>query len=85
MSSSRPCCAGASLPVAREPLEPREATLASLICGRLPGVRLNEHLSHPGERGTAASIGGGLRRACGLHVDSKGVVHELSIGSHARN
>jgi len=49
MSSSQPCCAGASLPVAREPLEPREATLASLICGRLPGVRLNEHLSHPGD------------------------------------
>src|SRR5262249_26207690 len=28
---------------------------------------------------------GKLRRACGLSVDSWGVVHELSIGDHARN
>jgi hypothetical protein len=26
-----------------------------------------------------------LRRACGLSVDSWGVVHELSIGGHVRN
>jgi hypothetical protein len=28
---------------------------------------------------------GKLRRACGLSVDSWGVVHELSIGGHVRN
>ena len=28
---------------------------------------------------------GKLRRACGLSVDSRGVVHELSIGGHVRN
>ena len=33
----------------REPLETRKATLASLLRGSLPGLRLNEHLAHPGE------------------------------------
>ena len=33
----------------REPLETRKATLASLLRGSLPGVRLNEHLTHPGD------------------------------------
>jgi bifunctional non-homologous end joining protein LigD len=32
-----------------EPLETRKATLASLLRGSLPGLRLNEHLSHPGD------------------------------------
>jgi bifunctional non-homologous end joining protein LigD len=31
---------------AREPLETRKATLASLLRGCRPGVRLNEHLDH---------------------------------------
>jgi bifunctional non-homologous end joining protein LigD len=30
----------------REPLETRKATLASLLRGCRPGVRLNEHLEH---------------------------------------
>jgi ATP-dependent DNA ligase len=30
----------------REPLETRKATLASLLRGSLPGLRLNEHLAH---------------------------------------
>jgi bifunctional non-homologous end joining protein LigD len=33
----------------REPLETRKATLASLLRGSLPGVRLNEHLAQPGD------------------------------------
>jgi ATP-dependent DNA ligase len=32
-----------------EPFEVRKATLASLLRGRQPGLRLNEHLAHPGE------------------------------------
>jgi ATP-dependent DNA ligase len=46
----------------REPLETREAALASLLRGRLPGLRLNEHLAHDGEsvfrhQSTASLIG----------------------------
>jgi ATP-dependent DNA ligase len=33
----------------REPLETRKATLASLLRRSLPGLRLNEHLTHDGE------------------------------------
>jgi bifunctional non-homologous end joining protein LigD len=33
----------------REPLETRKATLASLLRGSLPGLRLNEHITHPGD------------------------------------
>jgi bifunctional non-homologous end joining protein LigD len=33
----------------REPFETRKATLASLLRGSLPGVRLNEHLAQPGD------------------------------------
>ena len=33
----------------REPLETRKATLASLLRGSLPDVRLNEHLAQPGD------------------------------------
>ena len=33
----------------REPIEVRKATLASLLRGCLPGLRLNEHLTHPGD------------------------------------
>jgi bifunctional non-homologous end joining protein LigD len=33
----------------REPLETRKATLASLLHRSLPGLRLNEHLAHPGD------------------------------------
>src|SRR5215475_11080660 len=36
----------------REPLETHKATLASLL---LPGLRLNEHLAHDGERYSATS------------------------------
>ena len=35
--------------VRREPLETRKATLASLLRGSLPGLRLNGHLAHDGE------------------------------------
>jgi bifunctional non-homologous end joining protein LigD len=33
----------------REPLETRKATLASPLRASLPGLRLNEHLAHPGD------------------------------------
>jgi hypothetical protein len=32
-----------------EPFETRKATLASLLRASLPGLRLNEHLTHPGD------------------------------------
>jgi bifunctional non-homologous end joining protein LigD len=35
--------------VRREPIETRKATLASLLRRCLPGLRLCEHLSHPGD------------------------------------
>jgi bifunctional non-homologous end joining protein LigD len=33
----------------REPIETRKAALTSVLRGCLPGLRLNEHLAHPGE------------------------------------
>jgi bifunctional non-homologous end joining protein LigD len=33
----------------RAAFETRKATLASLLRGSLPGLRLNEHLTHPGD------------------------------------
>src|SRR5262245_17146277 len=33
----------------REPIETRKATLTSLLRNSLPGLRLNEHLIHPGD------------------------------------
>ena len=33
----------------REPFETRKATLASLLRGSLPGLRLNKHLAYPGD------------------------------------
>ena len=33
----------------REPLEVRKQTLASLLHGALPGLRFNQHLTHPGD------------------------------------
>jgi bifunctional non-homologous end joining protein LigD len=33
----------------REPFGTRKATLASLLRVSLPGLRLNKHLSHPGD------------------------------------
>jgi len=33
----------------REPLETRKATLTSLLHGSRPGMRLNEHLTYPGD------------------------------------
>ena len=33
----------------RAAFETRKATLASLVRGSLPGLRLNEHLTHPGD------------------------------------
>jgi bifunctional non-homologous end joining protein LigD len=33
----------------REPLEVRKQTLASLLRGCLPGLRINEHLPYPGD------------------------------------
>jgi bifunctional non-homologous end joining protein LigD len=33
----------------REPFETRKATLASLLRGSMPGLRLNEHLTPPGD------------------------------------
>jgi ATP-dependent DNA ligase len=40
------CCDGEDL--RRAGFETRKATLASLLRGCLPGLRLNEHLTHPG-------------------------------------
>jgi ATP-dependent DNA ligase len=46
----------------REPLETRKATLASLLRGRSPGVRLNEHLKHQAARSSSVTPEDGPRR-----------------------
>src|SRR5215472_16659068 len=48
----------------REPLQTRKATLASLLRGSLPGLRLNEHLAH--NRVEAARLALPLRPVEGL-------------------
>jgi hypothetical protein len=42
----------------RESIETRKATLASVLRGCLPGLRLNEHLAHPGELVCAMGLEG---------------------------
>jgi ATP-dependent DNA ligase len=58
----------------REPLEVRKATLASLLRGSLPGLRLNEHLTHDGE-----SV---FRHACKMGLE--GIVSKR-LGSRYRS
>jgi bifunctional non-homologous end joining protein LigD len=59
----------------REPLETRKATLASLLRGSRPGVRMNEHLEHD----DAAIV---FRHACALGCE--GIVSKR-LGSIYRN
>jgi bifunctional non-homologous end joining protein LigD len=59
----------------REPLETRKATLASLLRGGKPGVRLNEHLEH--DDGAVA-----FRHACALGCE--GIVSKR-LGSPYRS
>jgi ATP-dependent DNA ligase len=51
----------------REPLETRKATLASLLCGSLPGLRLNQHLAQcsamPASSAARASCRSGWARS----------------------
>jgi ATP-dependent DNA ligase len=47
-----------------EPLETRKATLASLLRGSFPGLRLNEHLAHDGESVTGTPARWALRASC---------------------
>jgi bifunctional non-homologous end joining protein LigD len=58
----------------REPLETRKATLASLLRGSLPGLRLNEHIAHDGE-----SV---FRHACKLGCE--GIVSKRSARAIGR-
>jgi len=58
----------------REPLETRKATLASLLRGSLPGLRLNGHLAHDGE-----SV---FQHACKMGLE--GIVSKR-LGSHYRS
>jgi ATP-dependent DNA ligase len=58
----------------REPFETRKATLASLLRGSLPGLRLNEHLAHDGE-----SV---FRHACKIGLE--GIVSKR-LGSRYRS
>jgi len=58
----------------REPLVVRKATLASLLRGCLPGLRLNEHLAHDGE-----SV---FRHACKMGLE--GIVSKR-LGSRYRS
>ena len=58
----------------REPIETREATLASLLRRSLPGLRLNEHLAHDGE-----SV---FRHACKMGLE--GIVSKR-LGSRYRS
>ena len=58
----------------REPLQTRKATLASLLRGSLPGLRLSEHLAHDGE-----SV---FRHACKMGLE--GIVSKR-LGSRYRS
>ena len=58
----------------REPLQVRKATLASVLRGCLPGLRLNEHLPHSGELV--------FRHACAMGLE--GIVSK-QLGSHYRS
>jgi ATP-dependent DNA ligase len=58
----------------REPIETRKATLASVLRGCLPGLRLNEHLAHDGE-----SV---FRHACKMGLE--GIVSKR-LGSRYRS
>jgi ATP-dependent DNA ligase len=58
----------------REPLETRKATLASLLRGSLPGLRLNEHLTHDGE-----SV---FRHACKMGLEG---IASKRLGSRYRS
>ena len=58
----------------REPIETRKATLASVLRGCLPGLRLNEHLAHPGELV--------FRHACAMGLE--GIVSKR-LGSRYRS
>ena len=58
----------------REPIETRKATLASLLRGSLPGLRLNDHLTHPGDVV--------FRHACKMGLE--GIVSKR-LGSHYRS
>jgi ATP-dependent DNA ligase len=54
----------------REPLETRKATLASLLRGSLPGLRLVEHLAHDRDRRLPPRLPAGLR---GHRVEAPGL------------
>jgi bifunctional non-homologous end joining protein LigD len=56
----------------REPIETRKATLASILRGCQPGLRLNEHLAHPGDIV--------FRHACKMGLE--GIVSKR-LGSHS--
>jgi bifunctional non-homologous end joining protein LigD len=58
----------------REPIETRKATLASVLRGCLPGLRLNEHLAHSGELV--------FRHACAMGLE--GIVSKR-LGSRYRS
>jgi bifunctional non-homologous end joining protein LigD len=58
----------------REPIETRKATLASVLRGCLPGLRLNEHLAHPGDLV--------FRHACAMGLE--GIVSKR-LGSRYRS
>jgi ATP-dependent DNA ligase len=58
----------------REPIETRKATLASVLRGCLPGLRLNEQLAHPGELV--------FRHACAMGLE--GIVSKR-LGSRYRS
>ena len=58
----------------REPFETRKATLASLLRGSLPGLRLHDHLKHPGDVV--------FRHACKMGLE--GIVSKR-LGSHYRS
>jgi bifunctional non-homologous end joining protein LigD len=45
----------------REPFATRKATLASLLRANLPGLRLNEHLTHDGDVVSATPASSGSR------------------------
>jgi bifunctional non-homologous end joining protein LigD len=64
----------------REPLETRKATLASLLRGSLPGLRLNEHITHPGDAVFRHACKWALRALCRSGSDRSTDLAERKTG-----
>jgi len=68
----------------REPFETRKATLASLLRGCLPGLRINEHLPYPGDVVFRHACKMGLEGIVSKRLGSRYISAAPAIGSSSR-